>query len=332
MGREAELQQEVERVRRSLVSIQGLLEEKTTSSMSQQEQGLKYITECERLSKELSQMSSERDSAVTQGKARLQEAQDLRREVSSIIEKKLSMLVRDKDLEIESLSARNKSLLEVIDNEKGVDREKEENGKEAKLLEEIRKLKDENIKDKDSVENSNELLYLKGRITELEKKLNSEALEKVADNSHTSFDESNSHQEEVDVGDRSLVLRLETKSMQLESVEKQAVLIGQELSEVRSNLCKKEEEQSKLKEEASRSKAREAELQQEVERVRRSLVSIQGLLEEKTTSNVSQQEQGLRYITECERLSKELSQMSSERDSAVTQGKARLQEAQDLRR
>jgi len=246
--------------------------------------------------------------------------------------KKLSMLVRDKDLEIESLSARNKSLLEVIDNEKGVDREKEENGKEAKLLEEIRKLKDENIKDKDSVENSNELLYLKGRITELERKLNSEALEKVADNSHTSFDESNSHQEEVDVGDRSLVLRLETKSMQLESVEKQAALIDQELSEVRSNMCKKEEEQFKLKEEASRSKAREAELQQEVERVRRSLMSIQGLLEEKTTSNVSQQEQGLKYITECERLSKELSQMSSERDTAVTQGKARLQEAQDLRR
>merc|ERR1712106_529441 len=49
MGREAELQQEVERVRRSLVSIQGLQEEKTTSSVSQQEQGLKYITECERL-------------------------------------------------------------------------------------------------------------------------------------------------------------------------------------------------------------------------------------------------------------------------------------------
>ena len=33
-------------------------------------------------------MTSERDSALIQGKARQQEAQDLRREVSSIIEKK----------------------------------------------------------------------------------------------------------------------------------------------------------------------------------------------------------------------------------------------------
>merc|ERR1719244_54280 len=65
-----------------------MLEEKTTSNVSQQEQGLKYIAECERLSSELSQMTAERDSCVTQGKARLQETQDLRREVSSIIEKK----------------------------------------------------------------------------------------------------------------------------------------------------------------------------------------------------------------------------------------------------
>eukprot|EP00092_Neocalanus_flemingeri_P005733 GFUD01006173.1.p1 GENE.GFUD01006173.1~~GFUD01006173.1.p1 ORF type:complete len:1637 (+),score=606.37 GFUD01006173.1:190-5100(+) len=246
--------------------------------------------------------------------------------------KKLSMLIRDKDLEIESLSERNKTLLEIIENEKGI--EKKDNDKEAELLEEIRKLKDENIKDKESVDNSNELLYLKGRIEELERKLNSVGRDKVEDNRVNTINQdfSNNQQEEAEVGDRSLTLRLETKSLQLVSVEKQAGLLGQELAEVRSILSSKEEELVKLKEEMNRSKGVEGELQQEVERVRRSLVSMQGMLEEKTTSNVSQQEQGMKYIGECERLSKEMSQMTSERDTAVTQGKARLQEAQDLRR
>merc|ERR1712142_1210095 len=241
--------------------------------------------------------------------------------------KKLSMLIRDKDLEIESLSERNKSLLEVIENEKSV--EKENYSKESKLLEEIKKLKDENIKDKESVENSNELIYLKGRIAELERKLNSVASDKIQTPVHG---DSNIQQEESDAGDRSLVLRLETKSLQLESVEKEAAILSQELAEVRSSLANKEDQEVKLKDELSISQGREGELQQEVERVKRSLVSLQGLLEEKTWGNMSQQEQGLKYIAECERLSKELSQITSERDTCITQGKARLQEAQDLRR
>merc|ERR1719318_1323559 len=246
--------------------------------------------------------------------------------------KKLSMLVRDKDLEIESL-------LEIIENEKAGEKKEaalleemrrlKDESKEAELLEEIRKLKDENIKDKVSVDNSNELLCLKGRISELETKLKCAGKEEVDNSESLNEDSSNQHE---DVADRSLVLRLETKSLQLESVEKEAGILGQELAEVKSILTTKEEELVKLKEEANRSQGREGELQQEVDRVRRSLVSMQGLLEEKTTSNVSQQEQGLKYIGECERLSKELSQMTSERDTAVTQGKARLQEAQDLRR
>merc|ERR1719410_272270 len=86
--REEELEQEVERVRRSLLSVQGLLDEKKTSNESQQEQSLKYIAECERLSKELTQTTNEKAAAVQESKARSQEAQDLRREVSAIIEKK----------------------------------------------------------------------------------------------------------------------------------------------------------------------------------------------------------------------------------------------------
>jgi len=246
--------------------------------------------------------------------------------------KKLSMLVRDKDLEIESLSERNKSLLEVIENEKSI--EKQSNDKESKLIEEIKRLKDENIKDKESVENSNELIYLKDRIAELERKLNNVAREKVVDNVQVSVNEDSNKlaNEESDASDRSLVLRLETKSLQLESVEKEAALLSQELTEVRSSLVKKEDQEAKLKEELRINQGRIGELQQEVERVNRSLVSMKGMLEEKTTSNVSQQEQGLKYIAECERLSSELSQMTAERDSCVTQGKARLQEAQDLRR
>jgi len=247
--------------------------------------------------------------------------------------KKLSMLVRDKDLEIESLSERNKSLLEVIENEKSI--EKQNTSKEAKLFEEVKKLNDENIKDKESVENSNELIYLKGRIAELERKLNNVARGNSDDNVKTTIENDDSNKldsEESETSDRSLALRLETKSLQLESVEKEITLLSQELTEVRSSLAKKEDQEAKVKEELRISQGRVVELQQEVERVNRSLVSMKGMLEEKTSSNVSQQEQGLKYIAECERLSSELSQMTAERDSCVTQGKARLQEAQDLRR
>ena len=70
------------------MSVQGLLDEKKNTDESQQEQSLKYIVECERLSKELTQMTNEKATALQENKARSQEAQDLRREVSSIIEKK----------------------------------------------------------------------------------------------------------------------------------------------------------------------------------------------------------------------------------------------------
>ena len=86
--------------------------------------------------------------------------------------RKLSLMVRDKDLEIESLSERNKSLLEIIENEKGL--EQEISDREKCLMEEIKKLKEDSMKNKDSVDHSNELLYLKGRIEELERKLTEE--------------------------------------------------------------------------------------------------------------------------------------------------------------
>jgi len=242
--------------------------------------------------------------------------------------RKLSMLVRDKDLEIESLSERNKTLKEIIENEKGA--EKRDNDREALLKEEIKKLKEEKIKDNESLDNSNELIYLKGRIEELERE-NSNGSENIDENNVDRKVHDN-NKEEVEVGDRSLALRLETKSLQLISLEKQAGLLSQELVEVRSILAAKEEKLLKLTEELTKSQAGEVELQQEVGRVKQSLVSMQRMLEEKTNKNASNQEQGLKYIAECERLSKELSQITIERDTALTQGKARIQEAQDLRR
>ena len=71
-----------------MMSLQTLLDEKTSNSESQQEQSLQYIAECERLSRDLSSVTAERDSVLAQIRARSQEAQDLRKEVSSVIEKK----------------------------------------------------------------------------------------------------------------------------------------------------------------------------------------------------------------------------------------------------
>merc|ERR1719193_131378 len=89
--------------------------------------------------------------------------------------KKLSMLIRDKDLEIESLGERNKSLLEVIDNEKESENLTNLHDEEKqKLLKEIEVLKESNSKVKADIENSNELIRLKDKILELERKLQKE--------------------------------------------------------------------------------------------------------------------------------------------------------------
>jgi len=294
------------------------------------------IRECTRIKSEnnflIQNLTVERE-AKEKLEAELAENKQTYSSMNTEAVRKLSMLVRDKDLEVESLSERNKTLLEIIQNEKEI--EKMENVNEASLLEEIKKLKDEKIKNKESIDNSNELIYLKGRIEEFERDFNDKESDKINEISKETTQDTTIHdnkQQEIEVCDRSLALRLETKSIQLTSVEKQAGLLGQELVEVRIILSGKEEQLVRLTEQCSNHKGREVELQQEVERVRRSLVSMQGMLEEKTTSNVSQQEQGLKYIGECDRLSKELSQMTSERDIALTEGKARIQEAQDLRR
>ena len=244
--------------------------------------------------------------------------------------KKLSLMIRDKDLEIESLSQRNKSLLEILENEKSPKPEKDSE-REALLLEEIKKLKEEKVKDKQAVDNSNELLFLKGRIRELENRL---SVSPPAGQTPELNGEHNGGGDgtEGEHCDRSLALRLETKSVQLLSSEKQTELLNTEINEMKVLLSSREEELRQVSEERNNCKKRGEELEQEVERVRKSLLSVQGLLDEKKNSNESQQEQSLKYIAECERLSKELTQTTNEKAAAVQESKARSQEAQDLRR
>ncbi len=94
--------------------------------------------------------------------------------------KKLSNLVKDKELEIQSLTEKNKSILEILHAEKqssAPDLEKKLSVLETEnmgMREELKKI--ENLQSgfsaKNTVQQANELLYLKGRIVELEKKLN----------------------------------------------------------------------------------------------------------------------------------------------------------------
>ena len=244
--------------------------------------------------------------------------------------KKLSLLIRDKDLEIESLSARNKSLLEIIENEKGTE-ETSSGNRETALLEEIEKLKTENSKNKDSVDHSNELKYLKNRIEELETKLSCASDSEIINGNH-GMERSSSVSETADGSDRSLLLRLETKSVQLESSEKEAASLNQEITELKALFSSKEDELTRTVAEMGGYKQMMSDYQQEVDRVRRSLASVQSLLDEKTTNNASHQEQTLKYIAECERLSKELAQVTQEKEAAVSGIRARSQEAADLRK
>ena len=128
--------------------------------------------------RELSQLKGESSHLVAALQAEREAREELARQgeentnMNTETVKKLAMLVRDKDLEIEGLAQRNKSLLEIIDNEK----EKEDistkhDAEKDILVREIARLRENTGKVKTDVENTNELLQLKGKIAELEKRL-----------------------------------------------------------------------------------------------------------------------------------------------------------------
>ena len=115
--------------------VQGLLDEKTSNNESHQEQYLKYIAECERLSKELAQASSEKDNALAQTKAKIQETQDLRKEVSSIIEKKKRVEGEVERLRAHLVQVEEGYTVELMESE---DRERELRKKVAQLEDKLR--------------------------------------------------------------------------------------------------------------------------------------------------------------------------------------------------
>merc|ERR1711915_786654 len=134
-SKETELLKEVERLNQQSVSLQEMLKDKSSSNESHQEQGLKYIAECERLTKNLSQMTSEKDNILTLSNARLQETQDLRKEVSSIIEKKKRV-----ECEVERLRGHLVQVEEgyTVELMEGEEREKELRKKVAQLEDQLR--------------------------------------------------------------------------------------------------------------------------------------------------------------------------------------------------
>ena len=294
---------------------------------------IREITQLKSENRNLFQTIASEKEAKDKLQAEIEESKETLTSMNAEALKKLSMLIRDKDLEIESLSERNKSLLEVLENEKGV--ENDSSDREKALLDEIQKLKEENSKNKDSVDHSNELKYLKSRIEELEIKLNSVDKQNTTSSSSSVQETPGSVSPPVldtDATDRSLMLRLETKSVQLESSEKEAASLSQEITELKSLFSAKEDEVTRATEEAAGYRQKAGELEQEVDRVRRSLLSVQSLLDEKTSNTASHQEQSLRYIAEAERLAQELAQASQEREASLAQARARTQETQDLRR
>lgn len=323
-------------------------------------------SECSHLMSSLATEREERERLEKQ----LEESVETYSNMNTDAIKKLSLLVRDKDLEISSLNERYKSLLEVIQNEKHIEKkecEKENVSKEkfSTLENEIKRLTEENLrlvqssdnvhidtwKNKDIVENSNELLYLKGRIADLENKLNmvgqsrrrylSEDLAttevsntEVKDNSNTPVklpdqDEATARlAEEARMSSR----KLETKQMQLESMEQRMSGIGEELKEERDRGVEMAKQLTAARDHQAQLQLILQEREQEVERTRRSMASLQSLLDEKRSSSESQQAEAMKYIGECRRLEEELGKMGIERDQALAQASSRSEEAADLRR
>ena len=72
------------------------------------------------------------------------------------------------------------------------------------------------------------------------------------------------------------MLRLETKSVQLESSEKEVASLNQEIRELKLSFSAKEEELLRTVEEKNLYQQKVAEMEQEVDRIRRSLLSVQG--------------------------------------------------------
>ncbi len=144
-------------------------------------------------SRETSQLKMENSrllQTIAEDRGRLQKEKDENESMTKETVHKLSSLIRDKDMEIEALKGRNESLVEIVQSSNNVpdndvlDRVTKEKESLEKVIQEkcveIESLKKsappmttaKNINEKSVIDNSNEIVALKERIAELERKLN----------------------------------------------------------------------------------------------------------------------------------------------------------------
>ena len=219
---------------------------------------------------------------------------------------------------------------------------------------------------KEDIENSNELIRLKDKILELERKLQKKEPEGLAAEIKQQLDghkagndgmspnqiigakllkneegagvevdlESSSLDQQVADLDtsssRSMHMRLETRELQVGSLEERVAGLSQELEEARLQLETASEEVRKAREEAEAVRGKEAEKEQEMERLRRRCASLQSRLDEREHKGGVDQQEVLQ--ADRARLAGELAAAESEKEQALGQARARLKEAQDLRK
>ena len=104
-SREVEKEQELDRLKRNCASLQKRLDEKEHNKGGAGEQEVQ--AEHARLTAELAAAQGEKEQALRQARPMLKEAQDLRKEVSSVIEKK-----RRVESEVEKLQGHRISIEE----------------------------------------------------------------------------------------------------------------------------------------------------------------------------------------------------------------------------
>ena len=219
--------------------------------------------------------------------------------------KKLSNLVRDKELEIHSLTEKNKSILEILHTEKqssALDTEKKlvlfetEN---RRMKEELKKVENmqSSFSAKDTVQHANELLYLKGRIAELEKKLNT-------------------------VGTRKRFFSEVLEKEDVEIMEKNDLQANPGSAGVENYKALNDELQSRISELLEKIKLAEAD----------SLKARSDLsrLVEDRKNGVS--EKNLEYKSECERLRRDMSTLADDRTGLETKLFSRENEVRELHR
>ena len=221
--------------------------------------------------------------------------------------KNLSNLVKDKELEINSLTEKNSSLLQIL--QKGTstgDLEQKCSLLETEnltLREEMRRVENDlgnsGFSAKDNIQHTNELLYLKGRIAELEKKLGS-----------------------VGTGSKSKLISDVLEKEDIESMEKNGDISRSDSGEAKKFQQRTLELETKVSElTAALTAAHEAVTKAQADALKR---------DEEKKSEMS--EKSLEYMSECERLRTDMKTLAEDRSSLEARLRSRETEVKELHR